>query len=109
MSLDAMRRPLQLFAVVSFVMSVLALTACADRPVIWFENTRDEAITVSIDGDRLVLLRPHHVEYLPYSTAAWAWPRRVDIAVYQSGERLSSSWYDADDLARQRWTIVVGY
>jgi hypothetical protein len=103
-------RPLSpLSAAVLIVLLALAPAGCADRPVIWFENNRNEPITVSVDGDRLVLLRPRHVEYLPYSTAAWAWPRRVDIDVYQTGERISSSWYDADDLARQRWRIAVGY
>jgi hypothetical protein len=103
-----MRQRLPLAACFVIALTAFTFTGCADRPVIWFENTRDDAITVSIDGDRLVLLRPHSVEYLPYSTAAWAWPRRVDIAVYQH-EQISSSWYDADDLARQRWRIVVGY
>lgn len=103
-----MRHRSTVACVLAITLFALSLSGCADRPVIWLENTRDEAVTVSIDGDRLALLRPHSAEYLPYSTAAWAWPRRVDIAVYQH-ELISTSWYDADDLARQRWRIAIGY
>lgn len=85
--------------------TVLA-AACADQPRIWFENQRDHRVTVSIDGDRLLILAPHRGEWLPYSTAAWAWPRRIDVAT-MSGELLWSARMDADDLARERWTIVI--
>lgn len=84
----------------------LAATGCADQPKIWFENQRDETVTIAIDGDRLVILRPHHWEYLPYSTAAWAWPRKIEVARYNGGP-LWSAYYTADDLARDRWTIHV--
>ncbi len=90
----------------ALVVALVATTGCADEPRIWFENHRDEAVTISIDGDRLIRLRPHHTEYLPYSTAAWAWPRRIDVAT-RAGVPISSEYLDADDLARQRWTIYI--
>lgn len=85
-----------------------ALTAasCADQPKIWFDNQRDVAVTIAIDGDRLVILRPHHWEYLPYSTAAWVWPRKVEVSLY-NGDPLWSAYYTADDLARERWRIHI--
>jgi hypothetical protein len=90
------------------VVAALALIAggCADEPKLWFENQRDEVVTISIDGDRLVILRPRTWEYLPYSTAAWAWPRRIDVRTLD-GRLLWSAYYDADEFARERWTIHV--
>jgi len=94
-------------ALVASLVLVPLAAGCADRPVVWFENQRDDTVTVSIDGDRLVVLRPHATEYLPYSTAAWAWQRRVDVATFPTGVPLSSSSYDAGDLAEQRWRIHI--
>ena len=82
-------------------------SGCADQRRIWFENQRSDTVTVSIDGDRLVILRPHSGQWLPYSTAAWAWPRRVDVATWREGTPLWSAHLDADDLARNRWIIYV--
>ena len=88
------------------LVALVATAGCADEHKIWFENHRDEVVTISIDGDRLVLLRPHNTEYLPYSTAAWAWPRRIDVAT-RAGVPISSEYLDADDLAHQLWTIYI--
>ncbi len=87
---------------------VAAISAsCADITYIWFQNTRDEPVTVSVDGDRLLVLRPRTTEGLPYSSAAWAWPRRVDVATWREGFHLWSAQYDADDLARERFVIPI--
>ena len=94
------------------VLAALALAAllgagCADQPRIWFENQRDETVTISVDGDRLIILRPHSGEFLPYSTAAWVWPRRVDVATFQGRQYLWSARLDADDLARLNWIVYI--
>jgi hypothetical protein len=81
--------------------------ACADQPRIWFENQRDDPVTISIDGDRLIILWPHTGQFLPYSTAAWAWPRRVDVATYYGGQHLWAETLDADDLVRRHWLFYV--
>ena len=92
--------------------AALALTVavgaggCADQPKVWFENRRDDTVTVAIDGDRLVILRPHSEEYLPYSTAAWAWPRKVEVSL-RNGPVLWSAYFDADELARNRWKVLI--
>ena len=84
------------------------LTGCADAPVIYFTNESDSAVSISIDGDRLLLLRPHSFEGLPYSTAAWAWPRRIDARSWPDGRMLWSENVDADQLARHRFRLYVG-
>lgn len=94
------------------VLAALALAAllgvgCADQPRIWFENQRDEPVTISIGGDRLLILRPHSGEFLPFSTAAWVWPRRVEAATYDGHQLLWSERLDADDLSRLNWTVYI--
>jgi hypothetical protein len=83
------------------------VTGCADAPVIFFANERDEPVTISIDGDRLLVLRPHTFEGLPYSTAAWAWPRRIDARTWPDGRLIWSAELDADQLARHRFRLFV--
>lgn len=83
-----------------------ALSGCADAPRIWFENQRDDRVSVSIDGDRLVILQPHSGQFLPYSTAAWAWPRKMAIAT-EAGAPLWSEDLDADGLARRHWLVYI--
>lgn len=97
---------LQVCCLIVLVIGALQIGGCADQPRIWFENGRDEEVAVSIDGDRLILLAPRSGQYLPYSTAAWAWPRRIDIATRQ-GTPIWSERMDADDLARNRWTVII--
>jgi hypothetical protein len=92
--------------VVVTVALALVAGSCADEPKLWFDNQRDEVVTISIDGDRLVILRPHTFEYLPYSTAAWAWPRRIDVRTLD-GRLLWSADYDADELTRERWVVRI--
>jgi hypothetical protein len=84
------------------------LAGCADAPVIYFSNESDTAVSISIDGDRLLVLRPHSFEGLPYSTAAWAWPRRIDARSWPEGRLLWSENVDADQLARHRFRLFVG-
>jgi hypothetical protein len=93
--------------IVWLVLAALLAAGCADQPRIWFENQRDDPVTVSIDGDRLIILRPHSGEFLPYSTAAWAWPRRVDVATFHGRQHLWSARLDADDLTRLNWIVYV--
>jgi len=83
-------------------------SGCADAPVIYFANESDQPVSISIDGDRLLLLRPHSFEGLPYSTAAWAWPRRIDARSWPEGRLLWSEELDADQLARHRFRLFVG-
>jgi hypothetical protein len=90
------------------LVAVLAVApGCADAPVIYFANERDEAVTISVDGDRLMVLRPHSFEGLPYSTAAWAWPRRIDARTWPDGRLLWTEDIDADQLARHRFRLFV--
>jgi hypothetical protein len=84
------------------------LVGCADTPVIYFTNESDSTVSISIDGDRLLVLRPHSYEGLPYSTAAWAWPRRIDARSWPDGRVLWSESVDADQLARHRFRLYVG-
>jgi hypothetical protein len=88
--------------------AVMLLTGCADAPVIYFANESDTPVSISIDGDRLLLLRPHTFEGLPYSTAAWAWPRQIDARSWPDGRLLWSEALDADQLARHRFRLFVG-
>jgi hypothetical protein len=88
--------------------AVMLLTGCADAPVIYFANESDTPVSISIDGDRLLLLRPHTFEGLPYSTAAWAWPRQIDARTWPDGRLLWSEALDADQLARHRFRLFVG-
>ena len=97
---------LRVLAPATFLLAALA-SACADQPRIWFENQRDYPVTISIDGDRLIILWPRTGQFLPYSTAAWAWPRRLEVARYDGGERLWSEMLDADDLTRRRWLYFI--
>jgi hypothetical protein len=87
------------------LVAVLA-SACADEPRIWFENQREDVVTVSVDGDRLLIIRPHTGQYLTYNTAAWAWPRRIDVAT-RDGRPLWSQRLDADELSRQAWIVRI--
>jgi hypothetical protein len=100
------RMSLALPTVVFAVVLSLLTGGCADEPKLWFDNQRDEVVTISIDGDRLVILRPRTFEYLPYSTAAWAWPRRIDVRSLD-GRLLWSAHYDADELTRERWVVRI--
>lgn len=88
--------------------AVMLAPGCADAPVIFFANERDQPVTISIDGDRLLVLRPHTFEGLPYSTAAWAWPRRIDARTWPDGRLIWSEDMDADQLARHRFRLFVG-
>lgn len=88
------------------VLLLLLASACADQPRIWFENQRDQVVTVSIDGDRLMIIGERSGQFLPYSTAAWAWPRRIDVAL-RDGTPLWTIHQDADDLARNGWVVQI--
>ena len=100
--------PAALLRLLPLLVLLAALSAsCADITYIWFENKRGEPVTVSVDGDRLLVLRPGVAEGLPYSSAAWAWPRRIDVATWREGAHLWSARFDADDLARHRFVIPI--
>ena len=92
--------------VIVLVIAAALAAACADQPRIWFENQRDELVTIAIDGDRLIILWPRTGQFLPYSTAAWAWPRRIDASI-KDGPLLWSAHLDAEDLANLRWRIYI--
>jgi hypothetical protein len=98
-------RALTLFALIA---ACILAAGCADAPVIYFANESDTPVSISIDGDRLLVLRPHSFEGLPYSTAAWAWPRRIDARSWPEGRLLWSEELDADQLARHRFRLFVG-
>ena len=64
-------------------------------------------MTVQIDGDRLLILRPGVAEAIPYASAAWAWPRTIEVRDYVTGDlhmRLSA---DTTDLIQYRWQIDI--
>lgn len=88
------------------VLLLVVATACAEQPRIWFENQRDQVVTVSIDGDRLMIIGERSGQFLPYSTAAWAWPRRIDVA-QRDGTPLWTAYQDADELARNGWIVQI--
>jgi hypothetical protein len=103
------RRPptrVRLLAALLLLCGAVLPAACADEPRIWFENQRGEVVTVSIDGDRLMIIRPNEGMYLPYSTAAWAWPRRIDVRRLD-GSTVSRTYLDASDLAGNDWQMFI--
>jgi hypothetical protein len=82
-------------------------TGCADKKAILFENHFDRAMTVHVDGDRLLILRPGVTEGIPYSTAAWAWPRTIEARDYATGELYLRLVADTTDLIQYRWHIDI--
>lgn len=83
------------------------LTAsCADRPLIRFENFRDDRVAVHIDGDRVLILRPHTAEGLPYQVAAWTWPREIEVRDEQN-QRIFAFKASAGDLALRQWRVDI--
>ena len=84
----------------------LAATSCADRPLILFDNHRDERVAVHIDGDRVLILRPHTAEGLPYQPAAWTWPRHIEVRD-QRNRPILSFRASAGDLALSHWRLDI--
>ena len=82
-------------------------SACADKRDIFFRNHLDRAMTVHVDGDRLLILRPGVTEAIPYATAAWAWPRTIEIRDYRTGDVHMRLVADSTDLIQQRWLIDI--
>jgi hypothetical protein len=80
---------------------------CADQQGILFHNHLDRAMTVHIDGDRLLILRPGVTEGIPYATAAWAWPRTIEVRDYVTGDLHMRLVADATDLIQYRWLIDI--
>lgn len=82
------------------------VAGCADRPLVLFDNQRDERVAVHIDGDRVLILRPHTAEGLPYQVAAWTWSREIEVR-----DELNRPFLrfraDAGALAQQHWRIVI--
>ena len=101
------QRPIARALLLIVIVAVALAVGCADQRRIWFENQRNDIVTVSVDGDRLIILAPHSGQWLPYSTAAWAWPRRIDVATHREHTPLWSAHLDADELARNRWIIYI--
>ena len=83
-----------------------AATSCADRPLILFHNYREERVAVHIDGDRVLILRPHTAEGLPYQVAAWTWPREIEVRD-QVNEPILRFRASAGDLALQHWRVDI--
>jgi hypothetical protein len=80
---------------------------CADERGIFFQNHLDRAMTVHVDGDRLLILRPGTTESIPYATAAWAWPRTIEVRDYVTGDLHMRLIADTTDLIRHRWLIDI--
>jgi hypothetical protein len=80
---------------------------CADEQGIVFQNHLDRAMSVHIDGDRLLILRPGAIEGIPYATAAWAWPRTIEVRDYVTGAVHMRLLADTTDLIRHRWLIDI--
>ena len=88
------------------VLTLAAAPGCVDRPLIVFANHRDTFVDVHIDGDRVLILRPHTTEGLPYQAAAWTWPRRIELRDYMQGT-FSTIYASAGDLALQHWRVDI--
>ncbi len=88
------------------VIVVAATGSCADKPLIHFENFRDDRVAVHIDGDRVLILRPHTAEGLPYQVAAWTWPRVIEVRDEQNRPFLTFR-ASAGDLALQHWRVDI--
>lgn len=89
------------------VIGALAGTAaCVDRPLITFANHRDTKVAIHIDGDRVLILRPHTTEGLPYQVAAWTWPRRIE-ARDDRNRTIFSFTASAGDLALRHWRVDI--
>ena len=84
----------------------VALTACADRPLLLFHNHREERVAVHIDGDRVLILRPRTAEGLPYQVAAWTWPREIEVRD-QLNQPILRFRASAGDLALQHWRVDI--
>jgi hypothetical protein len=91
---------------VLFVWIGVSLAGCTDRPLITFANHRDHHVAIHIDGDRVLILRPHTTEGLPYAVAAWTWPRHIE-ARDQFNHRILSFYAGAGDLALQHWRVDI--
>ncbi|MGH2583482.1 MAG: hypothetical protein ACRDJE_01055 [Dehalococcoidia bacterium] len=97
----------RLAAVAGAALLLLSLGACADQQTILFRNHLDHPVTVQIDGDRLLILAPETTEGLPYTAAAWNWPRTITVRDYVSGERLYTFEADTPRLIRNRWRVDI--
>jgi hypothetical protein len=98
-----MRRLLVVLVLLSLPITA---SACVDRPLITFDNHRDDRVAVHIDGDRVLILRPHTAEGLPYQVAAWTWPRHIEVRDSHNQPLLSIS-ASAGDLALQNWRFDI--
>jgi hypothetical protein len=87
-------------------LALSATTGCADRPLIVFDNHRDDRVAVHIDGDRVLILRPHTAEGLPYLVASWTWPRHIEVRDGFNRPILSFR-ASAGDLALQHWRLDI--
>lgn len=96
------RAALVLFA----LLTVRLATGCADRPLILFDNHREDRVAVHIDGDRVLILRPHTAEGLPYLVAAWTWQRHIEVRDEQNRTVLSYR-ASSGDLALQGWRLDI--
>jgi hypothetical protein len=86
---------------------VMLLVACADQRTIYFENHTARAVTVHVDGDKLLILGPGVIEGLPYATAAWAWPRTIEVRDYDTSAIVFRLVADTVILIRHRWHIDI--
>jgi hypothetical protein len=88
------------------LMVATGTSACVDRPLITFTNHRDERVFIHIDGDRVLILRPHTSEGLPYQVASWTWPRHIE-ARDPTNHTFLSLKASAGDLALQHWRVDI--
>jgi hypothetical protein len=92
--------------VLLLALGVLPAAACVDRPLIQFANHRDDRVAVHIDGDRVLILRPHTTEGLPYQAAAWTWPRRIEVRD-ELNRPILAFRASAGDLALTHWRVDI--
>ena len=95
-----------LLLILLLMLPAVATPACADRPLIRFHNHREERVAVHIDGDRVLIVRPHTAEGLPYQVAAWTWPREIEVRD-QRNEPILRFRASAGDLALQHWRVDI--
>jgi hypothetical protein len=101
--LGVVRRPVLLLVLLPIL---TVMPACADRPLIMFANHRDDRVAVHIDEDRVLILRPRTTEGLPYTVAAWTWPRHIEVRD-EANRTILTFYAGAGDLALQGWRVDI--
>ena len=77
------------------------------EPVLTIINQSTQPMAVSVDGERVRVLRGGTEESLELPVAIWAQPRTIEVHPYPDGPRLVTWRADLTDLADQRWRLII--